>query len=609
MAERRTMSAAPSSPSSLDRQRPTSTRPFTRKQVAIFLGNPSTPCSPYPPRRSPSQEYLHMMTGEFVGHSSADVLQGPHSTCAFDDRPSSDPLLQCDQCPPRPQECMQAACPIPEMTAECTDQCLVVACDDPDHPSPECQVTTGDMACDGSCVTAANCLQCPPGLEEIFQCCQDYHPYLPDPRSYDTLRWENSFSDILCGCKDDAQVLPQPGKDAPLQSMCHASPLPHPLGILRAESSDPSSVCTSPSPLLSASPHSPISTASQVSVQSSVHAYPCKWADCGLKFASLTELVGHVNLQHLRAPGFAQPDFPVAPNNTPLFPEMNLSCHWGNCAMYPSPASIPSSSSGQAVNDVIDLLTAHLMQDHLGVNIALPAVVPMSSIATATTTATATPSPAPVPAAPPASDKPVTPSPGPAVPECHTCKWEYCSQTFDSSDKLTNHIASMHVGSGKAHYDCFWEGCTRNGENGFSSKQKISRHLQSHTGHRPFQCNICLQNFSEAATLQQHMRRHTQEKPYVCDYPGCGKAFAITGALTIHKRTHNGQRPFKCSYCDKAFSESSNLSKHLRTHTGARPYPCMEEGCKKSFARPDQLARHMGTHRKKDSTRAPGATS
>lgn len=37
----------------------------------------------------------------------------------------------------------------------------------------------------------------------------------------------------------------------------------------------------------------------------------------------------------------------------------------------------------------------------------------------------------------------------------------------------------------------------------------------------------------------------------MCDFPGCGKAFAITGALTIHKRTHNGDKPFKCKYCDR----------------------------------------------------------
>ncbi|KAF5331476.1 hypothetical protein D9758_015497 [Tetrapyrgos nigripes] len=60
-------------------------------------------------------------------------------------------------------------------------------------------------------------------------------------------------------------------------------------------------------------------------------------------------------------------------------------------------------------------------------------------------------------------------------------------------------------------------------------------------------------------------------------FPGCGKSFAITGALTIHKRTHNGHKPFKCTFCERAFAESSNLSKHLRTHTDLNCVPLADD--------------------------------
>lgn len=60
----------------------------------------------------------------------------------------------------------------------------------------------------------------------------------------------------------------------------------------------------------------------------------------------------------------------------------------------------------------------------------------------------------------------------------HYCRWASCSAFFDSCDNLTAHLNTVHVGSGKARYDCFWDGCDRNGERGLGSKQKICRHLQ-----------------------------------------------------------------------------------------------------------------------------------
>ena len=68
---------------------------------------------------------------------------------------------QCDQCPPQ-----QPSCLIPEFTAECTDECLVLACDDPDHGAQTCLVTDGSTPCDGTCIAAAACNDCT-GLDDI----------------------------------------------------------------------------------------------------------------------------------------------------------------------------------------------------------------------------------------------------------------------------------------------------------------------------------------------------------------------------------------------------------------------------------------------------------
>lgn len=181
----------------------------------------------------------------------------------------------------------------------------------------------------------------------------------------------------------------------------------------------------------------------------------------------------------------------------------------------------------------------------------------------------------------------------------HPCGWINCSCSFDTHAELTAHIAQVHVGSGKTEYECGWVGCERAMQGRkFTQKQKVLRHIQTHTGDRPYECPSCHKRFSEASTLTQHMRTHTQERPYKCDFPGCNKTFSVVGSLTIHKRTHTGDRPFKCPYpnCDKQFSESSNLNKHIRVHRGDKPFQCPE--CLRRFTRPDQLTRHRKVHDK-----------
>ena len=66
----------------------------------------------------------------------------------------------------------------------------------------------------------------------------------------------------------------------------------------------------------------------------------------------------------------------------------------------------------------------------------------------------------------------------PTVGIAEKCRWRGCEHSFTNVDDLMDHLTAVHVGSGKNHYECFWNGCERNGQKGFSSKQKVCRHLQ-----------------------------------------------------------------------------------------------------------------------------------
>lgn len=222
----------------------------------------------------------------------------------------------------------------------------------------------------------------------------------------------------------------------------------------------------------------------------------CRWAGCFATFNNLSDLVGHVNLQHLRLPSPANGSAfnSGSPYLTPPgsdaqhqqgatqqpSAESSMACLWGDCQLYPSTQSVPGPSSGNGY-DVLDFLASHLLQDHLGLPARPPAAfghdvfqVGPSPLSQPPSSAS-TPPPSTVP-----DGSPPTPVPEHdcSAPSAHVCKWAGCGQSFSSCNTLTEHIASMHIGSGRAHYDCFWEGCGRNGDNGFASKQKISRHMQ-----------------------------------------------------------------------------------------------------------------------------------
>ncbi|KAM9313754.1 early growth response protein 4 [Pholidichthys leucotaenia] len=96
--------------------------------------------------------------------------------------------------------------------------------------------------------------------------------------------------------------------------------------------------------------------------------------------------------------------------------------------------------------------------------------------------------------------------------------------------------AASHGPAKEKPFTCPMESCDRR----FSRSDELNRHIRIHTGHKPFQCRICLRSFSRSDHLTTHTRTHTGEKPFSCDV--CGKRFARSDERKRHGRVHQKQK-------------------------------------------------------------------
>ncbi|XP_060761469.1 growth factor independent 1A transcription repressor a isoform X1 [Neoarius graeffei] len=158
-----------------------------------------------------------------------------------------------------------------------------------------------------------------------------------------------------------------------------------------------------------------------------------------------------------------------------------------------------------------------------------------------------------------------------------------CTKVFSTPHGLEVHARRSH--SGTRPFACELCGKT------FGHAVSLEQHKVVHSQERIFSCKICGKSFKRSSTLSTHLLIHSDTRPYPCQY--CGKRFHQKSDMKKHTFIHTGEKPHKCQVCGKAFSQSSNLITHSRKHTGFKPFGC--DSCGKGFQRKVDLRRHRET--------------
>ena len=83
-----------------------------------------------------------------------------------------------------------------------------------------------------------------------------------------------------------------------------------------------------------------------------------------------------------------------------------------------------------------------------------------------------------------------------------------------------------------------------------ASSAELKAHKSTHTAEKRYICHECYYRTTTAYKLRQHIARHTGER---CDR--CSAAFLSKNELATHKLSHTGEKPFMCEVC--GFSTST----------------------------------------------------
>ncbi len=94
-------------------------------------------------------------------------------------------------------------------------------------------------------------------------------------------------------------------------------------------------------------------------------------------------------------------------------------------------------------------------------------------------------------------------------------------------------------------------------EKSFRTVGERENHMSEHTRIKPFKCRRCYRRFKDKDTMVKHEKTHIV---HVCNL--CGKECWTPNDLKKHLNSHTGQKPYHCNYCEKRFVQVGQRNVH-----------------------------------------------
>lgn len=98
----------------------------------------------------------------------------------------------------------------------------------------------------------------------------------------------------------------------------------------------------------------------------------------------------------------------------------------------------------------------------------------------------------------------------------------------------------------------------------FDKKINLSQHFSQHHQAKKT-CTSCDKEFASSTSYRRHMKAvHEQIRNFHCIHPGCGKSFNAKAVLENHVNSHTGEKPFSCNLCSFRSGDRSTVGKHKK---------------------------------------------